>query len=828
MTQKLRDGFEFNKKACFVCGSLNHLIKDYNFYENKMIGKSMLNNMGRVTGQREVTPVWNNAQRVNHQNKLTHPHPKRNFVSTAVATKSGLVPVNVAKQTSPRAAASISTARHVNTVALKPKVNAASPTKYSYFKAHSALRRPFNQKSVAKTNNFNKKVYTAKVNNVTTAGPEVVVSTAEGKRENAVKSSACWIWRPTGKVIDHISKDSGSYMPKRFDYGNPQYALQDQGIFDSGCSRHMTGNKSYLTDYQDIDGGFVAFAGSPKGGKITGKGKIRTGKLDFEDVYFVKELKFNLFSVSQMCDKKNSVLFTETECLVLSPDFKLLDESQVLLKVPRQNNMYSFDLKNVVPSGVTVGNQTNKNARIKDNVDVVPTQQYILLPLLYDSLQSSKDAVADDAGKKTNEESTNKGERNGQENEGGASNKEDDQNVQDFRVALDNLLVQHNKGYANNTNIDSTVSPSVSAAGQSGAYDDEEWVQRTNVYYTVSTGGMLDDIIFGLTKKYLCTEFESLMHKKFQMSSMGELNFFLGLQVMQIDDGIFISQDQYVADILKKFDFVTIKTTSTLTETNKALLKDEKAEDVDVHLYRSMIRSLIYMKGQPKLGLWYPRDSPFDLESFSNSDYAGASLDRKSTTGDETVIKEWEDRMERAATTASSLEAEQDSGNINRTQSMATLNESFPQGTNLGSGPRCQDTILGVQKLKLATKDMGEISAAPTDLISYPFKLNIIMLTSKKKHELPPSMIYLKDGEDIMLLTELMESLTPNTIKSRALETQNHQALEIESLKRRVKSLEKRRKSRTPGFKRLRKAGSVSKVESSNDVSLGSQEDASK
>ncbi|GJR03465.1 putative ribonuclease H-like domain-containing protein [Tanacetum coccineum] len=113
----------------------------------------------------------------------------------------------------------------------------------------------------------------------------------------------------------------------------------------------MTGNKSYLTDYQDIDRGFVAFAGSPKGGKITGKGKIRTGKLDFENVYFVKELKFNLFSISQMCDKKNSVLFTKTECLILSPDFKLLNESQVLLKVTRQNNMYSFNLKNVVPSG---------------------------------------------------------------------------------------------------------------------------------------------------------------------------------------------------------------------------------------------------------------------------------------------------------------------------------------------------------------------------------------------------------------------------------------------------------------------------------------------
>ncbi|GKE87089.1 hypothetical protein Tco_1564564, partial [Tanacetum coccineum] len=139
--------------------------------------------------------------------------------------------------------------------------------------------------------------------------------------------------------------------------------------------------------------------------------------------------------------------------------------------------------------------------------------------------------------------------------------------------------------------------------------------------------------------------------------------------VKQKDDGIFISQDKYVANILKKFDFVTVKTASTPIETNKALLKDEEAEDVDVHFYRSMIGSLIYLtafrpdimlavcacarfqvtpkvshlhvvkmifrylKGQPKLGLWYPRDSPFDLEAFSDSDYAGASLDRKSITG---------------------------------------------------------------------------------------------------------------------------------------------------------------------------------------------------
>ncbi|GKB19709.1 putative ribonuclease H-like domain-containing protein [Tanacetum coccineum] len=111
----------------------------------------------------------------------------------------------------------------------------------------------------------------------------------------------------------------------------------------------MTGNMSYLSDFKEFDGGYVTFGGGAKGGKITGKGTLKTGKLDFEDVYFVKELQFNLFSVSQMCDKKNSVLFTDTGCFVLSPDFKLTDESQVLLKVPRKNNMYNVDMKNIVP-----------------------------------------------------------------------------------------------------------------------------------------------------------------------------------------------------------------------------------------------------------------------------------------------------------------------------------------------------------------------------------------------------------------------------------------------------------------------------------------------
>ncbi|GJR59532.1 putative ribonuclease H-like domain-containing protein, partial [Tanacetum coccineum] len=179
----------------------------------------------------------------------------------------------------------------------------------------------------------------------------------------------------------------------------------------------------------------------------------------------------------------------------------------------------------------------------------------------------------------------------------------------------------------------------------------------------------VDDIIFGSTKKSWCDEFEALMKSRFQMSSIGELTFFLGLQVKQKPDGIFISQDKYVAEILKKFDFASVKTVSTPIETQEPLVKDEEASDVDVHLYRSMIGSLMYvtasrpdimfavcacsrfqvtpktshlsavkrifryLKGKPKLGLWYPRESSFDLESYSDSDYAGANLDRKSTTG---------------------------------------------------------------------------------------------------------------------------------------------------------------------------------------------------
>ncbi|GJR75865.1 hypothetical protein Tco_0088230 [Tanacetum coccineum] len=228
---------------------------------------------------------------------------------------------------------SVNTARPVNTVQPRTTVNNAGPMRNVINNAYSTARRLFNKITTTNNSNFTKKVNTVKGTRVNTARPKAVFSVVKENKENAVKASACWVWRPKHKVLDH---------------GNPQQDLKNKGVIDSGCSRHMIVNKSYLTDYEEFDGGFVAFGGNSKGGKITRKGKIRTGKIDFEDVYFVKELKFNLFSVSQMCDKKNSVLFTDTECVVLSLDFKLTDKSHVLLKVPRKDNMYSVDLKNVV------------------------------------------------------------------------------------------------------------------------------------------------------------------------------------------------------------------------------------------------------------------------------------------------------------------------------------------------------------------------------------------------------------------------------------------------------------------------------------------------
>ncbi|GJS91410.1 hypothetical protein Tco_0774046 [Tanacetum coccineum] len=325
----------------------------------------------------------------------------------------------------------------------------------------------------------------------------------------------------------------------------------------------------------------------------------------------------------------------------------------------------------------------------------------------------------------------------------------------------------------------------------------------------------VDGLIFGFTKKSFC-------------------------------DGIFISQDKYVADILKKFDFVTIKTASTPIETNKALLKDEEAEDVDVHLYRSMIGSLMYLtasrpdimfavcacarfqvtpkvshlnvvkrifrylKGQPKLGLWYPRDSPFDLKAFTDSDYAGASLGRKSTTGGCQFLGKrlisWQCKKQTVVAN-STIESKY----------VAAAN-CCGQGTDSGSGPRCQNTILGGAKAQI------RFEAA-----------------SKQSNDPPLSKVNtLRSREDIMKLKELIELYTKLSERILDIKTDRVNWHKIQALVDKKKVIISETSIRSDFklddaegtdclptatiFAELERMG----VESFNDASLGAQEDASK
>ncbi|KAK6148007.1 hypothetical protein DH2020_018919 [Rehmannia glutinosa] len=177
------------------------------------------------------------------------------------------------------------------------------------------------------------------------------------------------------------------------------------------------------------------------------------------------------------------------------------------------------------------------------------------------------------------------------------------------------------------------------------------------------------DIIFGATNESLCKKFSKLMQGEFEMSMMGELNFFLGLQIKQCQEGIYISQSKYTKELLKKFDIEEGRTVSTPMATNVKIDKDEKGKSVDESKYRGMIGSLLYLtasrpdilhvvclcarfqsnpkeshmsavkrifrylKGTIQYGLFYPKNENFSLKGYSDSDYAGNIDDRKSTSG---------------------------------------------------------------------------------------------------------------------------------------------------------------------------------------------------
>ncbi|GKA54131.1 putative RNA-directed DNA polymerase, partial [Tanacetum coccineum] len=358
MEKELGAGYSFERKTCFVCGSLSHLIKDCDYYEKKMAREDALKSKRVVHADvRQATPTWTNTNRVNKANQFT-PRPVQlsNFrpnLSTASRTiNTGRVNVNTARvnvNTGYGNVSSVSSAGthiksgssrfnigkryvnsgnvhvnsgtqiksgssrfntgkqninsgsvHVNTARVNrpvsnqtSQVNFKSPKK-CFSKQSSPVNRPFSRNTAYKSHKY----------------------VVKGKVGTAVKTSAGCVWR----TAIPLSNTNSGPIPDSNDH--PLKHMEHRGIFDSGCSGHMTGNRAHLEDYQELSKeGSVTFSRSK--GSISGKGTIRLGNLVFDDVAFVKELgHFNLFSISQICDKKLNVLFTEKECFVVSSDSK--------------------------------------------------------------------------------------------------------------------------------------------------------------------------------------------------------------------------------------------------------------------------------------------------------------------------------------------------------------------------------------------------------------------------------------------------------------------------------------------------------------------------
>nr|GEY42325.1 integrase, catalytic region, zinc finger, CCHC-type, peptidase aspartic, catalytic, putative [Tanacetum cinerariifolium] len=538
------------------------------FSDSEMVLKPVLKTVEKKTGQREVRSVWNHAMRVNHQN---FSNSRRNFAPTAVLTKSEIVPISTARKSSSRVAA-----------------------------------------------------------------------------------------------------------PR-----DPQAPLSDTRIFGSGCSRHMTGNKSFLSDYQEYDGGFVAFTCSSKRDKITGKGKIRTGKLDFEDVYFVKELKFNLFSVSQMCDKKNSVLFTETECHIIYPDFKLPNENQILLKATndesnlwhRKTGHINFKTMNKLMKGNLIrglpsnifkndhtcvachkGKQHNSScSNIHSDVgqegkEKVSNQEYILLAVLNTSLyvpSSNKEVESspkDDA-------SNNNAAGSSFSHPTALDDFSKMPNLEDTRI-FDDAYDDKDEGaeadYNNLKTILVDLPYGERAIGTKWVYKnkrDQRGIVIRNKARLVAQGhrqeeGIDYDEVFAPVARIevirLFLAYASFMN--FIVYQMDVKSAFL---YGTIEEEVYVSQPPGFVD--PQFPDKVYKVEKALYGLHQAprawpdimfavyaCLRFQVQPKVShMHAVKRIFR---YLKGHLTLGLWYPKDSPLELIAYPESDYAGASLDRKSTT----------------------------------------------------------------------------------------------------------------------------------------------------------------------------------------------------
>nr|GEU65455.1 hypothetical protein [Tanacetum cinerariifolium] len=543
-------GYGYNRKACFVWGSFSHLIRDCDFHEKRMAKQVELNTRkNKLNCQRNDRPVWSNVQRLNHKNK---------FVPTSILTKTDRFLVNAARQNFSSHAASNSTVRKVNTD--RQTVNAIRP-RDNLFKYPAPIRRPFNRTTAPKAHFTNHKVNNARVKTVSAVG---------GKQETAVKAS-----------------------------DNPHQTLKGKGIIDTGCSRHMTRNKAYLVEYQDFNGGPVAF-GENKDNKTAGPKEANNSigtqdnldagnsKMEAEHVpeYFVLPLwSFYTLTVKCSTTKNGDEKLNEDTAETLRKTFAQSTED--LLLQAGATRASSTNYVNTASTPVTTASTPVNTASLSRNVNAAGPSNPNLLT--YANQDDSQIPSLEDI----------------------------------YEVPNDGSLQVHLM----------MMRMDVKSAFLYGKINKEVYVSQPLGFIDPKFPKMVYKVVKALYGLHQASRAWYATLSTFLVKS-GYRRGFIDKTLLIKKDKKDIMLDKYVAEILKKFDFISVKTTSTPIKAKKPLVKDAEVDDVDVHLYRSMIGSLIYLTAsRPDIMSWDLKESAFDLEAYSDSDYAGANLDRKSTTG---------------------------------------------------------------------------------------------------------------------------------------------------------------------------------------------------
>nr|GEW37920.1 putative ribonuclease H-like domain-containing protein [Tanacetum cinerariifolium] len=637
---------------------------------------------------------------------------------------------------------------------------------------------------------------------VTTVVPKINVTRPRQDKPIVTKPTS-----PPRRHINHNpSLKSSNFPPKvtgaKAPLGNPQHALKDKGVIDSGYSWHMIGNMSYLSDFEELNAGYVAFGRNPKGGKISRKEKAREENVQQYVLFLVWSS-----SSTNPHNTDEDVVFDEKEHEFegRKPESEVNVSPSSSAQLMKHNDKTKREAKGKSPVESLTGYR-NLSAEFKDFSDNRINEDNAADTLVpasntWKSSYVDSSQLPDDPNMLELEDIT-------------YSDNEDDEEGIDYeevfaqvaRIEAIRLFLAYASfmGFivyqmdVKSVFLYGTVEEEVYVCQPPG-FEDPDYPHK--VYKVVKAlyglhqaprawqkGDILlvqiyvDDIIFGLTNKDLCKAFEKLMKDKFQMSSMGELTFFLDLQVKQKKDGIFISQDKYVAEIVRKFGLTDRKSASTPIDTEKPLLKDPDVK-----------RIFRYLKGKPHLGLWYPKDSHFNLVAYSDSDYAGASLDKKYTTGGCQFfgcrLISWQCKKQTSVAT-SSTEAEYVAAASCCAQVPWIQNQLWIMGVET---PLFEGMLVARQ---LAEEGLAEEQVQADDAVAPP-----------QGAAFPTHIQQVLDV--CSALTKRVENLENDKAA---------QKLEIIKLKARVKRLEKANMVKSLKLRRLRKVGASRLIKSSDDM----------